>query len=287
MFAVITLGIGLIMVAAMFPVAIQQTKLTTEEGVAASLAWAGMNTMTSLGQISGALPVTGNAGARTGVVTRLGVPNSTWKALNGNFILPSDNRYAWVPLYRRNGDPTASATTWDNTAQIILIGVKVRNASTFVPGDVSDSLSPTTLINLYPRATKVAVSDGTPDTVTFDTSTPALAATAAAVAEGCYVVIAKDNIPGANANRMNGRIYRVGNYIAGSQWELMPGGDFNVDSGPDGDPTTVADNVTSIGTGGAMGSGADAFIIGRGLNGGVYEGSAMDISVYTGFVYAK
>ncbi len=290
MFAVITLGIGLIMVAAMFPVAIQQTKLTSEEGVAASLAWTGMNTMTSLGQVSASLPVTGTAASRIGVVTPLTVPTSTWKAVNGNFILPSDNRYAWVPLYRRNGDPAGDPTTWDSTAQIIVIGMKVRNASTFVAADVSDAAT----ANLYPRPVKVKITDGTAgaaDTIQFLTAAPASVAQTAsvpAVAEGTYVVISKDNLAGANANRKNAYVYRVGNLsdAATNTWELMPGAEFS-DSGPDGDPTTLGDNLSGIGDVITNGTGADAYIIGRGLNGAAYEGPTMDISVYTGFVYAK
>jgi hypothetical protein len=286
MFAVITLGIGLIMVAAVFPVAIQQTKLTSEEGIAASTAWQGMAQMTQLGSIQNMLPATGPSVAPyTGKVVRMPVvvspawtplpPQSAWNAVRGNLISSADPRYAWVPLYRRDGDSGAlNQSTWSSQAQIFLIPVAVRNTSTFSVADVNGGVS----ANLCPRAVNVTITDGTPDIIQFTGST-------AAVAEGTFVIIADDKLVGANAGRMNGRIYRVGNLFdaATDRWELLPGNDFVADAGADGIPGN-GDDITGL-------TNADAFIVGRGFTDpaapGTFSGPAMDVAVYTGFVYVK
>jgi hypothetical protein len=50
LFAVVVLGIGLIMIAGVFPVAIQQSKATADETVAATAARAGLAVVTALGR---------------------------------------------------------------------------------------------------------------------------------------------------------------------------------------------------------------------------------------------
>jgi hypothetical protein len=57
LFAVMILGIGFIMIAAIFPVALQQTKQTGEEVIAGSSSRGGVNFMRQVGAVSGALPV--------------------------------------------------------------------------------------------------------------------------------------------------------------------------------------------------------------------------------------
>ena len=144
--------------------------------------------------------------------------------------------------------------------------------------------------------------DGLPDTITFSSgAAPFLAANLAAVAEGTYVVISKDNITGPAADQgiMNGRIYRVGNNVSGDTWELAPGNDFTPDPGVNGTlgaaGSRESDDICAIGTNNAEGTNvtfsgpADAYIIGRGLKTDLtgYEGPAMDIAAYTGFIPVK
>ena len=260
MFAVITLGIGLIMVAAVFPVAIQQRKLTSDETIASTIATGGMEYMADLAKIAGRLPANGD------VVQPLSA--AAWQDVRGNLIMPTDRRFAWVPLYRRAGTALAPAAS----AQIFLIPVQVRNASTFVAADASNATA-----NLMPRPVTVTIANGAsglPDLITFTGGQQG------AVAEGTYVVISAD---AGSAGWMNGRIYRVGvATTTANQWELTPGFDFNIDSGPDGVAST-ADDVNGI-------TGAAAYIVGKGFVDpatATYEGPAMDISVYTGYVPAN
>jgi type II secretory pathway pseudopilin PulG len=311
MFAVITLGIGLIMVAAVFPVAIQQTKLTSEEGVAASIAWSAMNQLSQSAQIyhaPSAWPATGPYGATnlTGAVVPL--TNPAWLDVRGNVIVPTDPRYAWVAMYRRDGDAAVGGdvTKWADTAQVFLIPVAVRALTTFSAKDVDPG--GTNQVNLAPRAVKVVIANGVPDgstdTITFTAG--ANANDLNAIGVGTYVVISNDNIssPANDIGRMNGRIYRVGNPIdeANHVWELMPGNDFTPDGGANGvlgaAGSRGTDDICAIGTSNAEGSNvqfsgpADAYIVGKGLQtpgtaSTTYADTPMDIAAYTGFITIK
>lgn len=302
MFAVITLGIGLIMLAAIFPVAIQQTRLSTEETSAAAISRVGMSAMIELGNvgtgIATLLPPTGTVSPNyPGEVSVLST--TAWNAIRGNLVLTADPRYAWVPLYRRDGSALAAPSTWSSVSQVFVIPVKVRNASLFtfpttaapLVGDAMTltppGSAPFNVPNLMPRAVKVVINDSNPDTITFSASG---ADATGAVADGTYVIIAKDNIatPAGNVGRMNGRIYRVGTYTGtGNTWYLMPGYDFNPDGGFDG-AIDGSNDITGIGTSAP----ADAFIIGRGFDPSSspissFAGPSMDLAAYTGFIYTK
>lgn len=141
LFAVMILGIGFIMVAAIFPVAIQQTKLTGEEVQASTTARGGVNYAQQMGLTAYALPVTvltlppimireGETRSIPGMVSslrdrRVPDPDGTgpiaaedvrdvvWRQMSGNLILPSDNRAGFVVMYRRGvtfyNDPANTA----------------------------------------------------------------------------------------------------------------------------------------------------------------------------------
>ncbi len=152
LFAVIVLGIGFIMVAAIFPVALQQSKMTQDENASASAAWA------KVGEIQNATqnnftpvlpasnwPVTFMATTDKGnsLVTVRPVENYTgtltpaWSNVRGLEILQDDPRYACVYLYRRAGspglipppplplppNPSTLPPDWSGTAQIYCIQV--------------------------------------------------------------------------------------------------------------------------------------------------------------------
>src|SRR5215211_745612 len=108
LFAVMILGIGFIMVAAIFPVALTQSKLTQEESAGAGIARGGANYLEQLAT-NGTMPATGiplkgpripTADPVEGCEVRVldGIP-----AIRGSLLLGADQRYAWIPFYRRTG----------------------------------------------------------------------------------------------------------------------------------------------------------------------------------------
>ncbi|HEX4797453.1 MAG TPA: hypothetical protein VH370_26905 [Humisphaera sp.] len=143
------LGIGFIMVAAMFPVAIKQTQLTGQESNAATLSSEAANMIEKFSALrippSGTLMPSGYQGSTyffppngpptnipPGSAVRRGRvysfrddrfadtkiypngspvdPNITWQVVSGNLVSASDPRMAWIPLYRRD-------QVWDPTFQ--------------------------------------------------------------------------------------------------------------------------------------------------------------------------
>ncbi len=324
MFAVITLGIGLIMLAAMFPIAINQRKLTGEETNAAAIATEAMAVMTQVATNAN-MPVTSTSSYTDpidssiirpypGIVMSLrnpqvsnvltaGFGSTIFNNVRGNVVLPGDNRLAWIALYRRDGVVGVTATQ-SNTAQVILIAVQSRNTSTFASGDYLNAtgIGSTDIVNLQARPIKVVIDSGvdaanptlyiatiTNSAVGNFTSPPAGATTGVAV-QGAYIVIADDKVTTNTDNgRMNARIYKLGAQrtdLGPNSWELAPGNDFTVDQDPDGAGTKTT--ITNVGV---TAGPADAFMVGRSLTSPTtatppvsFDGPAMDIAVYTGFV---
>lgn len=306
MFAVVILGIGFIMVAAVFPVALQQSKSTAEEINAAGIARGATN---FAGQIFSddavpnpnpptANPYPGRSNLQASgtaalpnrpVVSHMPIelnPVTTgqlgaWDLLRGNLLMTEDPRYAYVMLYRRDGD-IARRETWAPYAQIYIIPVQVRNKNAFTAADTLavttganwSTVNPTA--NLMAHPVRVAIDDdvddaGGVDIIAFDTSPVGtlkyLSDNVGAAAEGAYVVIANDNIatpntaPNDSRGKMNGTIYKLGvrrtdleDSIANPTiiptmptreiYELAPGNDFSVDAGGDGllGPNPMAGN---------------------------------------------
>src|SRR5688500_14433850 len=122
MFAVVVLGIGFIMIAAMFPVALSQSKSTADETVAATIARGAVGYLESVADDTpapGAVPVrpstmppTDGAAPATpapvapfiavqdpGDATKLTpLHTGSWDAVRGSLILPTDQRFALVPF---------------------------------------------------------------------------------------------------------------------------------------------------------------------------------------------
>jgi len=205
MFAVITLGIGLIMVAAMFPVAIQQRALTSEEGSAAAVAPAAVSIVTQVARDNYPTPpavanpvysfpatskatYTDSTGTHgyPGVIKSLRNPQSPasgalpagppsidpFKLISGNMVLASDTRYAFSLLYRRDGQTPAGAVpdatelaSWSQTAQVMVFVLKARNTSVFSSADFGPA-STVGFVNLQPRPIKVKI-DGTLQQITI------------------------------------------------------------------------------------------------------------------------
>jgi len=138
MFAVVVLGIGFIMLAAIFPVALQQSKLTLDETRASAIARQAVNYLQQLAYDPTPLPADGPpwldprtmAGAyanravfpATGgvagpvnlwpgdvhpIINPLRSPagDIAWDSVRNNMIVKDDPRFAWVAFYRRDGNP--------------------------------------------------------------------------------------------------------------------------------------------------------------------------------------
>jgi hypothetical protein len=257
MFAVAILGVGFIMVSAMFPVAIKQTQATAEETVAASVGPSGIRMIQGVATDAN-MPPTGPAGSPGAFVDlRTGAP-AVWNAVRTSMVNSFDARYAWVPLYRRDYG--------DNFATVAVIVVQSRLQNQYVVGrDVyrqpSDAASTPAVLEPKSVSLSFTANVTAPDRVSVS------GGGADAVATGAYLVVAQD---GAGTGRGNGRIVRVGNQVggAGNTWELMPGDDLKGGT-----------YAPSSGTG---------YVVGRAWSDpaspGVFEGPAQDIGAYVSYI---
>jgi type II secretory pathway pseudopilin PulG len=254
MFAVIILAIGFILVAAIFPVAIQQTQSTAEDAAAAAAAREAANAITGLPT---AVPnPLYNPTATTAMITtnppiavrqlllfpptvKNYVPPTTIgtgavpppaivvpftgpraEMARGNLVNASDPRYAYVPFYRReNGS---------SVAQLIVIAVTARNRPVFDP--IVDTVVPSNYPSTACTGTvtpHTAVSASStyyticPDLISF-TSPPTW------LGEGCSLL----------TSTTTGRSYRLGRAVTTTtpptQFELDPGDNLSVAPGSDG-----------------------------------------------------
>jgi hypothetical protein len=324
MFAVILLGIGFIMLAGMFPVAIQQTQTNMEESTGSTLVQAATRYLEQT-LTNADLPPTGNLNPPTGfpiVYPRflrmsetcnpangvIGDDFFLWEKVRGGFILPQDPRFAWTALYKRNPG--------DNFAQVILFACQARNYPNYGPLDlerapVGSPTAPYLFAPLEPRFLPAFLSDGgepgIPDIITFTPPPPTQPDCRPALEEGCFVVVSDDGVstdegatPYFDPGYANGRIYRVGNRRAdldpihgGLAYELMPGHDMQspeenlpLRQPPHGPtgPQGYRDHQGNIP--------ATVFIVGKGFTSprdGDYSvtGFAQDIAVYTTFIRLK
>jgi hypothetical protein len=124
--------------------------------------------------------------------------------------------------------------------------------------------------------------------VTFssNSSNPIEAENANAVAEGTYLVVSNDpgnsTPPTVGPVNANGYIYRIGNYVSGTTWQLIPGNDLQAyPAGSAGRPTTEATStIKALIVGRSIHDPTQPYVAGS--NG--YEGLSQDISVYVTFV---
>jgi type II secretory pathway pseudopilin PulG len=262
LFAVMILGIGFIMIAAIFPVALTQTKLTNEETAAAMQTRGGVQYLEQYATNAN-LPATG------GKVAIL--PPAVVQAMGGNLIPTSDPRQALVALYRRQDH-------W-SYAQLVFVPVQIRNRPSYKPGDDAPSATPA---SFYARPVRLA---GDPLNQVVLLSSAGDGTAPQAAAEGCYLVIAEHPAAGPiPPNYLGGHVYRLGTRGTGAnRWNLMPGWDIQREPGPDGQlgGAGAADDVTNFP------ANTVAFLVGKGaldVGGTSVEGPAQDVSAYTTFI---
>lgn len=254
MFAVILLGIGFIMLAGMFPVAIRQTQTTTEESHGSNLAQAGAKYLEAVA-LASEYDVT-NGEFR-------GLRKEAWQRLEGNLISTQDPRLAWTVLYKRNAG--------ENFIQVVIIAARSSARPVFDARDTevrqNQTLPPTgrsvDVPNLYPRRlgaarlTKGNRDEGLADRIRFDN-------TELNLATGAFVICGSNNDPV--------RVYRLGNeFDKGKDYDLDPAYAMEPQ-----DPNTVTESVVwSLGMGEATPGNGD------------YEGLTMDVATYVTFVMLK
>jgi hypothetical protein len=309
LFAVMVLGIGFIMIAAMFPVTIRQTQNTLGDTQGANEALAAMAYLQSIGTNQNFPPTVPGTNKPARVNTLKDVTSASagpggnpgYVAAKGNMINPNNPRLAWIPLYRRGVHTVAGVTVPDSFAQVFVIAVQSRNRPQYNRGyNLSDPYSDFDVPpNPDPANGDVAPLDPKPVEVTVvydsvrqrgylrftapgkftvpDPPTPPWVS-------GAYVIIAEDpndkEPPLKQAGQSNGRIYQLAEFDedAGG-WALMPGSDMIRKGGAtaiDGDDNDIKEP-------------AKAYIVGRGYtNAGSaadgYSGPAQELGVYTGYI---
>jgi prepilin-type N-terminal cleavage/methylation domain-containing protein len=302
LFAVAILGIGFIMIAAIFPAAIMQTQAAHEESIGTAVTRTGVNqlkasrSMTQLklaftSELSPPPPAIPpraqmfsfydpriKPGTAPNDANKV-APQVLWNSVRGDLISPADKRFAYIPLYARG--------TGDNLALVTVVAVRVRNADEFKDTDTIRSAT-NVCANLEPRPVKVTMVDGGPgvaDRVTIQNADAgdlqALSQNSNAVesaAQGAYLIISNDNradLPATQweneRGRLNGKAYRLAGELLPApgagvrQFELAAGADMN---GP-------GENMTD----------ATAFIVGRGYGTGTnYAGPSMAVQCFESFV---
>jgi type II secretory pathway pseudopilin PulG len=314
LFAVILLGIGFIMIAAVFPVAIQQTSAVSDETQGTALARDAIKKI----QAAADSMVTGTASTATLFPVPTGAsptnpliapfPNSPagknlMAALGSDIYASSDGRYGWVGFYRRD-------LITNPFAQIYIIALENPNFPNYVPGPsgtgiyaapatgaipvhIPPPIPPNIMGASAPPAPipaqffySIAGDGNTTVVLSFSNSTTP-AQTPNGVT-GAYVLIAGGG--GAPAN-MVGRFFRLGNAAplptaitaSGSTiyqtFVLQPGSDLTTADGFTASASAPAfsANIWMIGA-------APLFNSSTGDYTGPFSGPNQDIGVATGFI---
>lgn len=260
MFAVMIFGIGFIMVAAMFPVAIQQAKDSRQETTAAEITKAAVQVIQQLP--SGSLPVPAAGGNKLDLALNQTLYNTY---LRGSLIYASNGQYAWTALYRRGG----TVANPDPFAQIYVFTVNSGTGQPFnavTDADTLSFVSPQSYPNLFARRVDIQVGPANDQVYVHDDAVgaaPHYPSARATVVENAYLVTE------------DGSTFRVASSLplpasppANSDlWQLYPGQNAS-----------------------AYGGWTKAWLIGRASSGGAtptFAGTAQDISMFTTFVRAN
>jgi hypothetical protein len=295
LFAVMILGVGFIMLAGIFPVAISQTQTTGEEANAANIGRSAAAYLEKLPETKRPWVFPADNVVHRFDTTQIQPPlnvggsnESLWQRVRGNLVVPEDPRYAWVPLVRRwkkPPRPTVPPTpiTEDSLAhdfaEVTIFVLRVRNRTEYIPKAVNGDLfvSPSNQGTFVPQGVTVHLREGYGggDTIRIESNTPH------GVTPGAFVVIAAGN--DASDRAAAGRTYRVGNPVAEgnrNEYFLAPGNDMAVLPGNDGQMQTNDDIKEDTPSGGLP-----AWVIGEGLDPtGNFSGGAQDVGVYTTYI---
>lgn len=277
MFAVILLGIGFIMLAGMFPVAIQQTQLTQEETAGANIAHSAANLIAQVAQQG--FDSTNDGFVTTGGQLRV-LPGGVIARTAGDQIHSQDRRFAWTGLYRRNEG--------DNFIEVVIIAAQSHNAPEFnaldlnngnllpalIDADVNLFLGDLTKAEPFNRDRAIFDFSGRKDQMdSFDRLAP-----------GAFIAYA---VPGGPVHLYRlaeqfdtGNAKALGFYLAPG-YELRSIDDEVPDLDPKASPPAIT-NGNILGNTNA--NGVNIFVLGRGqdpaANKRSYIGPAMDIAAY-------
>lgn len=306
LFAVMILGIGFIMLAGIFPVALSQSQTTADETVGAAVARGAVEYLSTL-PYSSQLMRSPQPGTPTDpspasdgefhpmwdvpvrvVIDAAGntIQTSLWQQVRGNLILPEDPRYGWVAFWRRPNDVTGKPA---NYAQVVVVAVRVRTHDAYdFQFDVVNGSVPTLMGYSVTVNNLTDLENG--DQIALNNGGDA----AASAAPYGYVLMA-GGLDAAN-RPIAGRIYRLGNESGANPtvrtFDLLPGSDMTVQPGNDGVYGTGDDIKEDVH------ANRPAFIIGQGLRDPTrvfnndetspqynpYEGGAQDVAIYSSFI---
>lgn len=274
LFAVMILGIGFIMIAGIFPVAISQTAATQEETIGAEMARGAAAAVTSLGNIGSVVPADGVCHP---------LSPALFAGVKGNQILREDPRFGWVAFLKRDGINMDGQLS--PVAKLIVVPVQVRDRAAFDQRDLTvvNPGSANAYGTLYPPSVTVRLTEGNdnPDECVIVDGVGRTA-----VATGSVLVIGS----GLDAQGQNaaGRVYRIGDLKdAGTNtWFLVPGNDMTINLGADGKIGGGDDTNEDITTP------AVAYVVGHGMtdpganqgNTPTFGGGSMAIGVYVAFI---
>jgi hypothetical protein len=195
MFAVAILGVGFIMIAAIFPVATEQTRNTADEAVAAALARSAVTTIQKMTDSSDFVAANMTA-----------TFNNVWAKVSSSAIDASDPRYAWVPFFSKFGN---------GPYRLSVLIVRRQIHGNYLPADTQTTLLPKGVT--LSGGGIVRLSDGT---YRVDIERDP-AGNFQCVAPGTFLII------GQGDTNASGAVVRVGEYLSESDtfvsYRLQPG----------------------------------------------------------------
>jgi type II secretory pathway pseudopilin PulG len=292
LFAIIVLGVGFIMVAAMFPAALKQTQAAVEDATGSAL-WVNASRKFSELARQRIPPPSPNAAVQyyldvnmqpadgSGIKSqadslvhwffdpRLPKANrdALWEFARANIIFEEDPRFAVVPLFRREKDLTATPIQAAAEAQLYLIAVRCRSHAQYDASDLENGrLDP----NMF--TVTVHLPDTTNPDAPYIVFSTGNASQFGALAPGAYVVISDANQPPNPAIKAkNGQVYRLGQPVASGV----------VDTYYIAPDAAGASDVYNANTFPAGGYGAVGLVVGRGINPatGDYEGGVQELAI--------
>lgn len=317
MFAVMILGIGFIMVAAIFPVALQQAKDsrdTCQASLVAQRAFQIIKMRATAPSNSAAMPSNYNFNPGTGTWTNnaqdwLGTPDMSgrspyWEMIKGDTIDSQNPGYAWTSIYRRTTTPTGAPNDFA-LVYVFVCSPQVKQAFE-ITGSNSDitTSSSSTLPNLAPRLVRFRV---LPETilsgggVEFDNN-PAVGQVLAnhkydyqAAAPGAFLVVADaggsaapdTTVPAGRVYRLNALAPASGSYTTHT-WTLQLGNNDVSNVSPTGTwcrgwlvGNSLVSNPSGLANGNFRGLDPDV------PTANAYDGSAQDIALYLSYIRVR